>query len=803
MPPRASTVHGVYIDSHQTAGGDGPFLGSDTFSAFDGAGGHLHRSRDNDEQVAARHASPSPARKLVYHHGARFVSFGVIGGDLFLAGLAFRTLLTSGFHLTPLFSNVVGAVVSVEVSFLLNRWFTWPERDTALWSSFWRCNAQRAVTVTANLLLYVWLLRLGVNYLAADLLLITVFGIINYIGSDRFVFAPGDAIARRSAAASPGEHPAVPTQRASSRRLPTASAADPQRAPAPMAAPRPLPTGSVVVPWQYDGNRTPGRQRDNREIGEVLDIPPGEKSVNPPAEHGARRAHMTTTATLTAVPEQISKPQERIPIEHSRGGSSQRAGGDLCHDVVGDSHPARLAPWQKSLGGAIPRAQLAETRIASLFAVFLLGVVFWAFRQFTDIAHGGESLAVEWSFLSLTILAAATLSWTEQPKRIIARDQARLDELLVTVNVPVYNEDPAALRLVIHSLLGQTRLPDRIQFVDDGSDRYGYAQVQTELYQAAAFCPGVEVSWVRTERTPDSGKRAAQAVTFSNDHRADVFVTIDSDTVLDARAIEEGLKPFADPRVVSVAAVLLVYNVSSNLLTRFTEIWLCVYQLGIRAAWSQLGRVLINSGGLAFYRASVVREALPAYLTQAFFGRPVRYSDDSMLTFFSLLNGRTVQQPSCFAFTVMPEKVSHHIRQQLRWMRGSTVQSFWWFRYLPMFGLAWWLVFLAWVCLTLTTALWTWLFIVAPLMEWRHPTLPSLFFLLFVGYIVSLRCLMIKRSDQTFLLRLVAFAGIPVIGAWGMTVLRSLQLYSFATCLEASWGTRQKVEVTLLRDGPP
>jgi hypothetical protein len=87
--------------------------------------------------------------------------------------------------------------------------------------------------------------------------------------------------------------------------------------------------------------------------------------------------------------------------------------------------------------------------------------------------------------------------------------------------------------------------------------------------------------------------------------------------------------------------------------------------------------------------------------------------------------------------------------------------------------------------------------------EWRHPTLPSLFFLLFVGYIVSLRCLMIKRSDQTFLSRLVAFAGIPVIGAWGMTVLRSLQLYSFATCLEASWGTRQKVEVTLLRDGPP
>lgn len=509
------------------------------------------------------------------------------------------------------------------------------------------------------------------------------------------------------------------------------------------------------------------------------------------------------TARAMAVLESISRLQERTPREYSRRGATLRGRGDRRYDLVGDSHPARLAPWQKSLGGIIPRARLAEGRTAGLFTFFLLGVALWAFKQFTDIAHGNESLAIEWAFLSLTILAASALSWTEQPKRASARRQARLDDLLVTVNVPVYNEDPAALRLVIHSLLSQTRLPDRIQIVDDGSDKYDYVAVRAELYQAAAFCPDIEASWVRTERTPDSGKRAAQAVTFGSDHQADVFVTIDSDTVLDRRAIEEGLKPFADPQVASVAAVLLVYNVSSNILTRFTEIWLCIYQLGIRAAWSRLGRVLINSGGLAFYRASVVRAALPAYLNQTFFSRQVRFSDDSMLTFFSLLSGKTVQQPTCFAFTVMPEAVNHHFRQQLRWMRGSIIQSFWWFRYLPLFGLAWWLVMLAWVSFTLTTALWTWLFIVAPLVEWRPPTLPSLFFVVFVGYVVSLRCLMIKRSDQTFLSRLAAYAGLPLIGIWGVTILRALQLYSMVTCLEASWGTREKVEVTLGQDGHP
>ncbi len=546
----------------------------------------------------------------------------------------------------------------------------------------------------------------------------------------------------------------------------------------------------------YPG-RKPGRHRTDGRIADTPDMAAAEERVRPVRSYGAHRARITENARPVPVPERVFKPRERIPNEYSRSGPSLRVGGNQRHDVAGGSHPGRLAPWQESLGGAIPRAQFMEGRIGGLFPLFLLGVVLWAFRQFSDIAHGDGSLTIEWAFLSLTILVAVALSWTERPRKTTVRRQARLDELLVTVNVPVYNEDPAALRLVIHSLLSQTRLPDRIQFVDDGSDKYDYAEIRAELYQAAEFCPGVEVSWVRTERTPDSGKRAAQAVTFGSDHGADVFVTIDSDTVLDGRAVEEGLKPFADPRVASVAAVLLVYNVSSNMLTRFTEIWLCIYQLGIRAAWSRLGRVLINSGGLAFYRASIVREALPAYLNQTFAGRPVRYSDDSMLTFFSLLSGRTVQQPTCFAFTVMPEKVSHHIRQQLRWMRGSTIQSFWWFRYLPTFGLCWWLVFLSWVSLALTTALWTWLFIGAPLVEWRHPTLPSLFFVVFVGYVVSLRCLMIKRSDQTFLSRLGAYIGIPVIGAWGMTVLRSLQLYSFATCLEASWGTREKVEVTL------
>jgi hyaluronan synthase len=461
------------------------------------------------------------------------------------------------------------------------------------------------------------------------------------------------------------------------------------------------------------------------------------------------------------------------------------------------AHQDVLAPVVKPLGRLT--ATLVRARFAALFVVFLIGVATWSVLYFRDTSRG--SLAVAWTGLSAMILIQLVLAWSEAPVRVKPAQEARLDQLNVTVSIPVYNEDPAALLLVAQSMVRQTRPPRRVEFVDDGSDKFDYRDVRAKLAILARRHRDIEFSWVRTERTEGSGKRAAQAVTFANDRRAEIFATIDSDTILDPRAIEEGLKPFANPRVTSVAAVLLTYNSGTNLLTALTEIWLTVYQLGIRSAWSRLGRVMINSGGLAFYRASVVREALPAYLNETFFGRPVRFSDDSMLTFFAMLRGRTVQQPTCFAFTIMPETISHHVRQQLRWMRGSTIRSFWWFRYLSPWQLGWWLALLSWVSFSLTSSLLLALFVIAPIADGKLPPAPSLFFLVVVRYVGSLRCLLIRRSDQNLWMRLAAFACMPLVSLWSMTVLRVLRVYAIFTCLQNGWGTRKSVEVILAHGG--
>jgi dolichol-phosphate mannosyltransferase len=130
----------------------------------------------------------SPGDGLLRRHGARFASFSVIGGGLFVAGLLFQAGLTSGLHVPSLASYIIQTVLSVQASYFLNRWFTWKTAQVPLWSSFFRYNLQKVVTVLANLALYDLLLRLGVQYLLDNVLLTIAFTFVNYVGADKLVF---------------------------------------------------------------------------------------------------------------------------------------------------------------------------------------------------------------------------------------------------------------------------------------------------------------------------------------------------------------------------------------------------------------------------------------------------------------------------------------------------------------------------------------------------------------------------------------------------------------------------------------
>jgi hyaluronan synthase len=153
-----------------------------------------------------------------------------------------------------------------------------------------------------------------------------------------------------------------------------------------------------------------------------------------------------------------------------------------------------------------------------------------------------------------------------------------------------------------------------------------------------------------------------------------------------------------------------------------------------------------------------------------------------------------VQQPTSFAFTLMPEKMSHHFRQQLRWMRGAFIRSWWRFKYLDMKSYAYWQHFMGWVQFFISLGMFGFLFLWMPAID--HRMLPWLLFVpLMVGYGQGLRYLTVSRSDESFWYRFGTYLCQPIPGLWSFFVLRFLRYYAMATCLKTGWGTRQMVEV--------
>ena len=160
--------------------------------------------------TSGRHAATPPP--YLDRRGARFVIFSAIGGVIFLMGLGIQAALTGSWHVLPVVSYLIQAVISVEASFLLNRWLTWRDRSSPFWHAFARFNAQKTVTIALNLALYTGLLRLGMNYLVANVVLTAVFTVVNYVAGDRLVFIPS----RRRPA-----EPAAPAVPARVREHPT------------------------------------------------------------------------------------------------------------------------------------------------------------------------------------------------------------------------------------------------------------------------------------------------------------------------------------------------------------------------------------------------------------------------------------------------------------------------------------------------------------------------------------------------------------------------------------------------------
>jgi hyaluronan synthase len=421
------------------------------------------------------------------------------------------------------------------------------------------------------------------------------------------------------------------------------------------------------------------------------------------------------------------------------------------------------------------RGYLPIALAIGLGLIYLFNIHWQALGLRADWRAPANASAFLW-LASLIALAYLNPIFKEKPPK-----------LNVCVVATVYNEDPKTFLQMLKSLDAQTHAPNRIYIVDDGSSDPACQKI------FRVWAKRSKISAVCVYKT-NAGKREAQAVAFRANPKADIFVTIDSDTVLDKYAIEEGLKPFAEPKIMSVAGLLVGLNAQANLLTRLVDVGFVSSFLNGRAAYSRLRSVCVNCGGLAFYRAEVVHKYLDEYLGQTVFGRPALSGDDRILTNFALLDGQTIFQENSIGYTLLPETLSHLTRQRLRWWRSFFWGNYWLIGRFSPRRLIWWLVTWQMICFLIYTVLLPSIILFGPA---KTSHLPVLLIAYGAGlsYLRAARYLTIKRLNQSYGQQWVNFLLAPISSLLHLYLCTGLQYVGLATIRRTGWGTRKEIEV--------
>lgn len=231
-------------------------------------------------------------------------------------------------------------------------------------------------------------------------------------------------------------------------------------------------------------------------------------------------------------------------------------------------------------------------------------------------------------------------------------DAKPMAEGKVYVLIPAYNEEPQLLYNALEAILNQTRVPDAIYVMDDGS---------------AIPIPPYEHPLVHWYRQENAGKRHAQAGLLREISRdeVDFFLTIDSDSVLEVHAVERLLKAMSDPGVYAATGTVVTRNYNQNLLTYIEDLNIGRSCVQSRSSHSVLGAMETTSGALAIYRKEVLSDNLSDYINSG------TYGDDRRLCTYANLYGKTVGVDEAYVFSEMPDTISKVWKQRLRWAKGG------------------------------------------------------------------------------------------------------------------------------------
>ena len=239
----------------------------------------------------------------------------------------------------------------------------------------------------------------------------------------------------------------------------------------------------------------------------------------------------------------------------------------------------------------------------------------------------------------------------------------------LTVIIPAYNEG-AMVEKAIYSAAAADYPAEKLEIIciDDGSKDNTWLYIQ----RAQKRFPRL----VKAIRFPENrGKKEGLYAGFTKG-RGEIFVTIDSDSVIAPEALRHLVAPLQqDGQIGAVAGNVKVYNRHRSLIGKMQGVRFVNLDY-LRASQSRYRTVICTPGSLSAYRRAALLPHLEAWRHQTFLGAPCPHSEDRALTNFILRGGYyTYYQRTALVYTLVPETYRGVCHMYLRWERGNVRES--------------------------------------------------------------------------------------------------------------------------------
>lgn len=222
----------------------------------------------------------------------------------------------------------------------------------------------------------------------------------------------------------------------------------------------------------------------------------------------------------------------------------------------------------------------------------------------------------------------------------------------VSILIPCHNEE-RMISLCIESCLNQTRKPDQIVVVNDGS---------TDASQRIIERYDDHITLVNIPHATGNKSRA-QEIGLSS-ITSDVVIATDGDTILDRRFVEHICRDFAEDSSLSVVAGY-VQSLRHNTLTALREIDYTIGQDIHKIAQSYVQFLLVVPGCAGAFKTNLFRDGT------------IRFDHDTLtedldFTYKLNRNGLNVTfNRSAKVYTQDPPTINSYINQMRRWYGGA------------------------------------------------------------------------------------------------------------------------------------